>query len=220
MKRPRNLRRSLGSLSIGAGLLLIAMYLVPTVYGTVMSHLALAQFRAAGHANRLWDSARIRAYQRSLAISFPAPEAILRVPKAAIEVPILEGTDDLTLNRGVGHIPGTSLPGHSGNIAITGHRDGFFRGLKDLTTGDTIEVVRRTQAGHNQTDKYLVRNIKIVLPSDTSVLNQTDDSTLTLITCYPFYYVGSAPQRYIVQASLITPNSNDNQSSATLAPGE
>ena len=215
MKRPRNLRRSLSSLSIGAGLLLIAIYLVPTVYGTVMSHLALAQFRAAGHSNRLWDSARIRAYQRSLAVSFPAPEAILRVPKAAIEVPILEGTDDLTLNRGVGHIPGTSLPGHSGNIAITGHRDGFFRGLKDITTGDTIEVVR-----HNQTDKYLVRNIKIVLPSDTSVLNQTDDSTLTLITCYPFYYVGSAPQRYIVQASLITPNSNDNQSSATLAPGE
>jgi sortase A len=220
MKRPRNLRRSLGSLSIGAGLLLIAIYLVPTVYGTVMSHLALAQFRASGHANRLWDSARILAYQRSLAISFPAPEAILRVPKAAIEVPILEGTDDLTLNRGVGHIPGTSLPGHSGNIAITGHRDGFFRGLKDITAGDTIEVVRRTKEGQAQTDKYLVRNIKIVLPSDTSVLNQTDDSTLTLITCYPFYYVGSAPQRYIVQASLITPNSNDNQSSATLAPGE
>jgi sortase A len=215
MKRPRNLRRSLSSLSIGAGLLLIAIYVVPTVYGTVMSHLALAQFRASGHANRLWDSARIRAYQRSLAVSFPAPEAILRVPKAAIEVPILEGTDDLTLNRGVGHIPGTSLPGHSGNIAITGHRDGFFRGLKDLTTGDTIEVVR-----HNQTDKYVVRNIKIVLPSDTSVLNKTDDSTLTLITCYPFYYVGSAPQRYIVQASLISPNSNDNQSSAILAPGE
>ena len=215
MKRPRNLRRSLGSLSIGTGLLLIAIYLVPTVYGTAMSHLALAQFRASGHANRLWDSARIRAYQRSLAVSFPAPEAILRVPKAAIEVPILEGTDDLTLNRGVGHIAGTSLPGHPGNIAITGHRDGFFRGLKDITAGDTIEVVR-----HNQTDKYLVRNIKIVLPSDTSVLKQTDDSTLTLITCYPFYYVGSAPQRYIVQASLITPNSNDNQSSATLASGE
>jgi sortase A len=215
MKRPRNLRRSLGSLSIGAGLLLIAIYLVPTVYGTAMAHLALAQFRASGHANRLWDSARIRAYQRSLAVSFPTPEAILRVPKASIEVPILEGTDDLTLNRGVGHIAGTSLPGHPGNIAITGHRDGFFRGLKDITAGDTIEVVR-----HNQTDRYMVRNIKIVLPSDTSVLKQTDDSTLTLITCYPFYYVGSAPQRYIIQASLITPNSNDNQSSATLAPGE
>jgi sortase A len=180
-----------------------------------MSHFALAQFRAAGSSNRLWDSARIRAYQRSLAVSFPAPEAILRVPKAAIEVPILEGTDDLTLNRGVGHIPGTSLPGHSGNIALTGHRDGFFRGLKDIAAGDTIEVVR-----HNQTDKYVVRNIKIVLPSDTSVLKQTDDSTLTLITCYPFYYVGSAPQRYIVQASLVTPNSNDNPGSATLAPGE
>ena len=220
MKRPRNLRRSLGSLSIAAGLLLIAVYLVPTVYGTVMSHLALAQFRAAGHSNRLWDSARIRAYQRSLAVSFPAPEAILRVPKAAIEVPILEGTDDLTLNRGVGHIPGTALPGNSGNIAITGHRDGFFRGLKDITAGDTIEVMRRTKEGQAHTDKYLVRNIKIVLPSDTSVLNQTDDSTLTLITCYPFYYVGSAPQRYIVQASLIAPNSNDNQSSAILAPGE
>ena len=220
MKRPRNLRRSLSSLSIGAGLLLIAIYLVPTVYGTAMAHLALAQFRASGEANRLWDSARIRAYQRSLAVSFPAPEAILRVPKAAIEVPILEGTDDLTLNRGVGHIAGTSLPGHPGNIAITGHRDGFFRGLKDIAAGDTIEVVRRTKEGQAQTDKYVVRNIKIVLPSDTFVLKQTDDSTLTLITCYPFYYIGSAPQRYIVQASLISSTSTDNQSSATLAPGE
>jgi sortase A len=138
-------------------------------------------------------------------VSFPPPEAILRVPKAGIEVPVLEGTDDLTLNRGAGHIAGTALPGQAGNMAITGHRDGFFRGLKDVAPGDTIEVVRSGTAG-SQTDKYLVRNIKIVFPTDTSVLNKTPDSTLTLITCYPFYFVGAAPQRYVIQASLIHPS--------------
>ena len=163
-----------------------------------MSHLAVARFRAQSSSNRLWDSARIRAYRSSLAVKFPPPEAILRVPKANIEVPVLEGTDDLTLNRGAGHLPGTALPGQPGNMAITGHRDGFFRGLKDLSAGDIIEVERP-----GQTDRYLVRNIHIVSPSDTSVLAPTPDSTLTLITCYPFYFVGAAPQRYIVQASLV-----------------
>jgi sortase A len=199
--RFRKFQEPLGTVSIFLGLLLLSIYLVPTLYGSVMSHLAMAQFRAQSSSNRLWDSARIRAYQRSLSVSFPPPEAILRVPRAGIEVPVLEGTDDLTLNRGAGHLPGTALPGHPGNMAITGHRDGFFRGLKDVAPGDTIEVDR-----HGRTDKYLVRSIKIVLPSDTSVLNPTQDSTLTLITCYPFYFVGAAPQRYIVQASLISPS--------------
>ena len=218
MQHLRTTRRTLGTVSLLAGFLLLGIYLVPTLYGAAMSHLAVAQFRAASSSNRLWDSARIRAYRASLNVAFPAPEAILRVPKAHIEVPILEGTSDLTLNRGVGHIAGTALPGQPGNIAVTGHRDGFFRGLKDIVPGDIIEVVQ-----HNHTDTYIIRTTRIVAPSDTSVLKQTPDATLTLITCYPFYYVGSAPQRFIVQATLLNPVSPGPEipsSPIPLAPGE
>jgi len=192
--------RKIGVSLVATGAVLCGVYLVPTVYGSAMSHLAVVRFRSQSSSNSLWDSARIRAYERTLNLTFPAPEAILRVPRLGIEVPVLEGTSDLTLNRGVGHIAGTALPGQPGNIAITGHRDGFFRPLKDAREGDIIEVQRKSQ-----TDRYIVRKIKIVFPSDTSVLNNTTDSTLTLVTCYPFYFVGSAPQRYIVQASLLSP---------------
>jgi sortase A len=174
------------------------------MYGSAMSHLAIAQFRAQSATNSLWDSARIRAYKRTLGMSFAPPEAILRIPKVGIEVPVLEGTSDATLNRGVGHIPGTALPGEAGNLAITGHRDGFFRPLKDIALGDIIEVQRPARsAAPAQTDRYVVQNTKIVFPADTSVLNQTTGQTLTLVTCYPFYFVGAAPQRFIVQATLL-----------------
>jgi sortase A len=192
--------RKIGVSLIVTGAVLCGVYLVPTVYGSAMSHLAVARFRSQSTTNSLWDSARIRAYERTLNLSFPAPEAILRVPRLGIEVPVLEGTSDITLNRGVGHIAGTALPGQPGNIAITGHRDGFFRPLKDAREGDIIEVQRKSQ-----TDRYIVSKIKIVFPSDTSVLNNTTDPTLTLVTCYPFYFVGAAPQRYIIQASLLPP---------------
>ncbi|QMV17374.1 sortase [Granulicella sp. 5B5] len=191
-------QRKAGVALMAAGGLLLAAFVVPTVYGRAMSHLAVAEFRAESGSHRLWDSARIRAYQRTLAMVMPTPEGVLRVPKAGIEVPVYEGTSDLVLNRGVGHVTGTALPGEAGNVAITGHRDGFFRGLKDLAVGDKIEVQRSDTAGG--TDTYVVDRIHIVLPGDTSVLNNTGRSTLTLITCYPFYYVGAAPQRYIVQA--------------------
>jgi sortase A len=219
-----NWQRKLGVSLVVSGAVLLGVYLVPTVYGTAMSHLAIAQFRAQSSANSLWDSARIRAYKRTLAISFAPPEAILRVRRLGIEVPVLEGTSDAILNRGVGHIPGTALPGQPGNLAITGHRDGFFRPLKDVVAGDIIEVQRSGDSAQAsgmaaQTDRYVVRNTKIVFPSDTSVLNQTDGSTLTLLTCYPFYFIGAAPQRYIVQASLV-PAEHDSVSSVQSFLGE
>lgn len=195
------LPRHLGVSLVVAGGLLLGVYVVPTLYGAAMARLAIMQFRSESVAHRGWDSARIRAYQKTLDIAFAAPEAILRVPKAGIEVPVLEGVSDLTLNRGVGHVPGTAMPGEEGNVAITGHRDGFFRGLKDVAAGDAIEVQR---AGARRTDHYVIRSTKVVLPSDTSVLRKTADSTLTLITCYPFYFVGAAPQRFIVQAALVS----------------
>ena len=196
-------QRKAGVSLIAAGAALCAVYLVPTIYGSAMSHLAVAQFRHQTAANALWDSSRIHAYQRTLSLHLAPPEAVLRIPKVALEVPVLEGADDITLNRAVGHVPGSALPGQPGNIAITGHRDGFFRPLKDLAIGDTIDLDRNTASGP-QTDLYKIRSIHIVFPSDTSVLNTTTASTLTLITCFPFYYVGAAPQRYIVQADLIS----------------
>lgn len=169
-----------------------------------MSHVAVAMFRAKSSTNRVWDSARIRAYQQTLLMNFAPAEAVLRVPKLGVEVPVLEGTTDAILNRGVGHVAGTAEPGQAGNVAITGHRDGFFRPLKDIAPGDIIEVERASQSGVKQVDHYVVRNLRIVAPSDTSVLRSTSNPTLTLITCYPFYYVGSAPQRFVVQADLLS----------------
>ena len=192
-------RRKVGGGLMLAGTLLVGVYAVPTVYGAAMSRIAVAQFRAESASHRDWDSARIRAYQKSLLVKFAPPEAVLRIPKIGLEVPVLEGDDALTLNRGVGHIPGTTLPGQVGNVGVAGHRDGFFRGLKDLAAGDVIEMQR---AG-DKTDRYVVRNVAIVLPSDTSSLKNTTDSELTLVTCYPFRYVGSAPQRYVVRALLV-----------------
>lgn len=144
----------------------------------------------------LWSAQRTKLYQPNLGKSAEAL-AVLRIPRLHLEAPVLEGTDELTLNRGVGRIAGTSRPGQSGNVGIAGHRDGFFRPLKDISAGDVIELV--TTSG---TDVYAVDRIRITQPTDVSVLGPKPKPSLTLVTCYPFYFVGPAPQRYIVEASL------------------
>jgi sortase A len=123
--------------------------------------------------------------------------ALLKIPALDLEVPVLEGTDEVTLNRGVGRIAGTALPGQPGNIGIAGHRDGFFRRLKDIHTGDAIELV--TVSGR---DVFIVDRIRVTSPADVDVLQPRTTDSVTLVTCYPFYFVGPAPRRYIVQASL------------------
>ena len=144
-----------------------------------------------------WSKKRIAEYEESLSHHLDPPLAVLRIPKVELEVPVLEGTDDLTLNRGVGHIVGTARPGEEGNIGIAGHRDGFFRALKDIGPGDTIELL--TPRGITT---YKVDQIVLVSPKDVSVLQPRPSGSVTLVTCYPFYFIGSAPQRYIVQASI------------------
>jgi sortase A len=145
----------------------------------------------------MWSVKRISAYEDSLAQMADAPLGILRVPKINLEVPIFNDTDDLTLNRGVGRILGTAKVGAAGNLGIAGHRDGFFRGLQSVALGDVLELVRPQHE-----DRYTVTQIRIVTPNDVSVLNQTTVPTLTLVTCFPFYFVGHAPKRYIVTAIL------------------
>jgi len=143
----------------------------------------------------LWDPERITAWRQSLTEPAPPPLAVLRIPKIRLEVAVLEGTDDLTLNRAVGHVDDTALPGTDGNSGIAGHRDGFFRGLKDIAPGDVIEL--ETLRGK---EVYRVERTWVVEPADVSVLDPTPARSLTLVTCYPFYHVGPAPERFIVRA--------------------
>ncbi|MFZ0283603.1 MAG: class D sortase [Terriglobales bacterium] len=133
-----------------------------------------------------------------------APLGVLRIPKIRLEVAVLEGTDDLTLNRGVGRIEGSAKLGENGNIA--GHRDGFFRGLKDIKVGDRIEL-----EGRERTETYVVDQIKVVDPSNVGVLQPRSKPSLTLVTCFPFHFIGSAPERYIVHASLTDSGTTEAQ---------
>jgi len=142
----------------------------------------------------LWSPHRVSAWRQALSEPAPAPLAVLRIPKIRLEVAVLPGTDDRTLDRGLGHIEQTAEPGTDGNAGIAGHRDGFFRGLKDIEPGDSIEL----ETLHGK-ETYRVERTWIVEPDDVSVLDPTPTQTLTLVTCYPFYFVGSAPQRFIVR---------------------
>jgi sortase A len=216
--------RCLGSLDrslLIIGLLMCGIYGGARVHGIILSRMALQRFKDEAAILRngtgvetpdfsLWSQKRIGEYQASLTAHFSTAVALLRVPKIRLEVPVLDGTDDLTLNRGVGLIVGTARPGQNGNIGIAGHRDGFFRGLKDVTTGDTIEIVTKEER-----DTYVIDRIVIVKPREVSILAKRGRASVTLVTCYPFYFLGSAPQRYIVQATLVNSDSSDLHASKT-----
>jgi sortase A len=128
------------------------------------------------------------------------PEGVLRIPSLRLEVPVYEGTTEINLNRGAAHIEGTASLAPGGNIGIAAHRDGFFRKLKDITVD--AEVLLDTVDGSM---RYRVVEIGIVRPTDVRVLANTAVPSITLVTCYPFYFVGSAPRRYIVRAELADP---------------
>ena len=119
----------------------------------------------------------------------------LEIPEVGISVIVLQGTKESTLSVAAGHIPGTALPGHNGNTAIAAHRDTFFRKLRGIHTGDSIQF--STSQG---TSWYSVTTMEVVEPSNMKVLQSRGYSELTLITCYPFYFIGGAPQRFIVHA--------------------
>ena len=112
-----------------------------------------------------------------------------------MKVAILEGTTAQILRLGVGHIAGTALPGEPGNIGIAGHRDTYFRALKDIRTNDEIQIQTATGLSN-----YEVDSVQIVAPGDIGVLAPSAESAVTLVTCYPFYFIGAAPKRFIVHA--------------------
>jgi sortase A len=133
----------------------------------------------------------------------PAPGSAIgriEIPRLRVSAVIRAGSDARTLRLAVGYIPGTALPGEKGNVGLAGHRDTFFRRLRDINPDDEIRVTTSNGVFH-----YYVQRTNIVRPKDVWVLNATSYPALTLITCYPFTYVGSAPQRFIVRAALGTP---------------
>jgi sortase A len=122
----------------------------------------------------------------------------IEIDRIGVAAMILEGIDNRTLRRAVGHIPGTPLPGQTGNVAIAGHRDTFFRALRKIQRDDEIRLT--TVDGSY---RYVVDSMQVVEPDDMRVLDDSSDTILTLVTCYPFYFVGPAPKRFVVRAHRI-----------------
>jgi sortase A len=122
----------------------------------------------------------------------------LDIPRLGLSVIVIEGVRAATLRRAVGHIPGTALPGQQGNVGISGHRDTFFRPLRNIRRDDTVTLT--TLLGEF---RYRVVSTSIVRPDNIAVLSPTENQILTLVTCYPFYFVGPAPSRFIVRAERI-----------------
>jgi len=216
--------RTLQWICIGLGVILVGIFLTALLHREVGSRADIEAFEKARRAQptptppvvaaptpapdplpsefpvdtELWAKGRIEKYEESLAHEFDAPMAILRIPKIDLEVAVLEGTDNLTLNRAVGWIVGTATLETMGNFGIAGHRDGYFRRLKDVVVGDEIEL--ETLEG---VLAFVIDDISIVNPTDVYVLAPTERPTITLVGCYPFYYVGKAPKRYIVRARIL-----------------
>jgi len=196
------------------GIVLVSFYGLARIAGSISSSAALQAFdknQQAAHAENtlqvpstkdvdvsLWSQQRIKAFMETAGAPHDPAIAVLKLQRLKLRVPVFEGTDDLVLNEGAGWIEGTAKPGEKGNVAIAAHRDGFFRVLKDIDVGDVIELELP-----ERTMLYRVRKTEIVQPDDNHVLLPQQKPTLTLVTCYPFYYVGSAPERFIVEASLI-----------------
>jgi sortase A len=134
--------------------------------------------------------------KRSLAAAIPGGVlGRIEVPRIGLSAMIMEGTTGRTLRLAVGHIPGTPMPGQTGNVAIAGHRDTFFRPLRNIQQGDRITLTTL-----NGANIYLVDSTRVVAPEEMQVLDNSEDAVLTLVTCYPFYFVGASPKRFIVRA--------------------
>lgn len=129
------------------------------------------------------------------------PIGRIEIEGRGVRAIIAEGTDSTTLRRAVGHVSGTAFPGERGNVALAGHRDGFFRGLERVSPDDRVRIT--TPDGSFE---YVVESTEVVPPSRTDVLDASAAATLTLITCYPFSFIGPAPDRFIVRARLMSQN--------------
>jgi sortase A len=127
-----------------------------------------------------------------------SPVAMLAIPRLGLSTVVVEGAEEPELKLGPGHIRGTSLPGDGGNVGVAGHRDTFFRPLRFIRKDDTIKLIT-----HQQEYQYRVASTEVVRPDDIQVLDPVGHEVLTLVTCYPFNYLGAAPKRFIVRADCV-----------------
>ena len=179
-------------LCYGAGALLVASAL----FQMVSSEVRAAQASAQLPEMQLWsDEAKAR-YLAALDETPGATLGSLRAPSLGLEVPVYESASDLHMDLGAGVIEGMSYPHEPGHIGIAGHRDGYFRALKDIAVGDAL--VLDTLDGEK---RFVVEELKIIDPEEVAYLDYTTDQRLTIVTCYPFYYAGNAPQRFLVRAA-------------------
>lgn len=145
----------------------------------------------------LWSASRIEAWRRA-SNAQDRPQAVLSIGSVDLRVPVFEGTSEKNLNRGAGRIEGTARIGEPGNIGLAAHRDGYFRALKDIRIGDRVQLTTP-----HEVLTYRIVATAVVDPTAVEVLASTHTEMLTLVTCYPFYFVGAAPRRFIVHAELI-----------------
>jgi len=175
--------------------------LTPSLGGFMSAEVRWWRTGASDVAPKSESSQNVLPEQDARAESAPAPRSVigrLEIPRLNLSVMVREGADESTLSRAVGHIPGTAMPGNIGNVGLAGHRDTFFRALRNIRDDDVIEF-ETTHGAY----RYIVKSTKIVTPRDVSVLEASGGENLTLVTCYPFYYVGSAPKRFIVRAAKV-----------------
>ena len=185
-----------------AGTLLCSLFAIAQADSALGSARALEEFAATLNPpdQSQWAAGRVRDYEKAKHAP-GSPVAVLTVPSLKLEVPVFDKDDDLSLNRGAGLVAGMGTPDQGGNVGIAGHRDGFFRVLKDIKVGDLIEVRTRVKV-----HRYRVTSIDIVDSTDKRLLADTELPSITLVTCYPFYYLGNAPQRFIVAATYVWPS--------------
>jgi LPXTG-site transpeptidase (sortase) family protein len=194
----KRLLAALQYVCFGAGALLVSVVALARLDAEAGREAGIERFarEAAAPDQALWAPERIKDYEASLALVTEAPLAVLRMPDLGLEVPVYATDSELHLNRGAGLIAGMGRPDKGGNLGIAGHRDGFFRVLKDARPGQRIEVETRLRR-----HVYRVVATEVVDPTALHVLADTADPTVTLVTCYPFYFLGHAPQRFIVRGS-------------------
>lgn len=226
MPARQNLMRLVERVLWGLAITTLGLFLVVTADGRIYQLYLDWKFDAAIHAKQATEKIQLNKrtvetkattveQSESTEITEPSPTTVerftstappqhslpflgrLQVPRLNMSIMLLEGVDDATLRRGIGHIPGTALPGERGNTAIAGHRDTFFRALREIRKNDQITI--QTLEGEYH---YVVDSIIVVNPEYVKVLGDSGRPVLTLVTCYPFQLVGPAPKRFVVQASL------------------
>jgi len=202
-------------LSYAAGILCLGFFLVQIAQGEIQRRIDVSEFTPMAKENTvlipaiavpdtsLWAPGRITDYNTSLDAELPPVMGVLAIPSVGLEVAIYPSDSQLLMDRGSGVIDGMSYPHEPGNIGIAGHRDGYFRVLEDVRPGQRLLL--ETLEG---TKNFVINATHIVEANDVSLLQDTQEQTVTLVTCYPFYFVGHAPQRYIVTASLDLSNTN------------